>query len=77
MINGVFAPEGVFSPVQEVLDAILECEKQTRGASDWFEGVDVHHIFFEGQGCCPARILFRCLFCHRVGNDDFELPACR
>jgi hypothetical protein len=34
--------------VLDVLDAVEETERQTRGDSEWFEGVDVHHKFFEG-----------------------------
>jgi hypothetical protein len=42
------APNGVHFTVRELLAAVEETERQTRGASDWFDGVDVHHVFFEG-----------------------------
>ena len=32
----------------DLLRAIEETERQTRGQSKWFDGVDVHHCFFEG-----------------------------
>lgn len=37
--------------VKELLNAVELTEKQTRKNSDWFGGVDVHHIFFEGVYC--------------------------
>lgn len=42
------APNGVHFTVRDLLGAVEETERQTRGDSDWFEGVDVHHVFFEG-----------------------------
>ena len=31
-----------------ILAAVEETEKLTRAESEWFDGVDVHHVFFEG-----------------------------
>jgi hypothetical protein len=42
------APNGECFTVQDLLNAVAETERQTRGKSTWFGGVDVHHIFFEG-----------------------------
>jgi hypothetical protein len=42
------APNGKFFTVQELLKAVAETERQTRDKSEWFGGVDVHHVFFEG-----------------------------
>lgn len=42
------APNGEFFTVQQLLDAVAETERQSRGQSEWFDGVDVHHVFFEG-----------------------------
>lgn len=42
------APKGAGFSVDELLAAVEETERQTRGGSEWFGGVDVHHAFFEG-----------------------------
>jgi hypothetical protein len=42
------APNGRHFTVQELLLAIEETERRTRGESNWFGGIDVHHIYFEG-----------------------------
>jgi hypothetical protein len=42
------APNGKHFTVQELLNAVEESERQSRGNSEWFGGVDVHHVFFEG-----------------------------
>lgn len=42
------SPNGKLFTVQELLKAVEETERQSRGNSEWFDGVDVHHIFFEG-----------------------------
>jgi hypothetical protein len=34
--------------VADIVEAVEETERRTRGDSEWFEGVDVHHHFFEG-----------------------------
>ena len=39
--------KGYFT-VRELVDNIVEFEKEDRLASDWFGGVDTHHRFFEG-----------------------------
>lgn len=42
------APNGEFFTVQALLNAVAATERQTRDDSEWFGGVDVHHVFFEG-----------------------------
>lgn len=42
------APNGEHFTVTELLRAVEETERQTRGQSEWFGGVDVHHVYFEG-----------------------------
>ena len=42
------APGGEHFTLAELLVAIERAELETRGASTWLGGVDVHHIFFEG-----------------------------
>ncbi len=34
--------------VRDVLEAVEETERQTRGQTAWFGGIDVHHVYFEG-----------------------------
>jgi hypothetical protein len=42
------APNGKYFTVLELLGAVVETERQTRDDTEWLEGVDVHHVFFEG-----------------------------
>ena len=42
------APDGAAFTVCDLTAAIAETERQTRGETDWFGGIDVHHAFFEG-----------------------------
>jgi hypothetical protein len=42
------APDGTAFTVRDLTAAIVETERRTRGGSEWFGGIDVHHIFFEG-----------------------------
>ena len=42
------APNGKYFTVLDLLNAVEEAERQSRGNSEWFGGVDVHHVFFEG-----------------------------
>ena len=42
------APNGKHFTVSDLIKAVEETERQTRGQSEWFDGVDVHHVFFEG-----------------------------
>lgn len=42
------APNGKHFTVQDILDCVVETERQTREKSDWFGGPDLHHVFFEG-----------------------------
>jgi hypothetical protein len=43
------APDGRRFTVADLVTAVAETERQTRAESEWFEGVDVHHVFFEGM----------------------------
>ena len=42
------ASNGKWLTVQEFLDAVGVHETATRGSSEWFGGIDTHHVFFEG-----------------------------
>lgn len=42
------APNGEFFTVQDILHAIEETEQQTRGHTEWFGGIDVHHRYLDG-----------------------------
>lgn len=53
------APNGKYFTVQDLLAAIEETERRTRGESKWFGGIDVHHIFFEGI--------------HAIADDVYEI----
>ena len=50
------APNGTCFRVRDLLAAIEETERQTRHQSEWFEGIDVHHTFFEGMERDPDAI---------------------
>ncbi|WP_405489232.1 hypothetical protein [Nocardia sp. NBC_00511] len=42
------APNGKWFTVRDLVAAVAETERRTRQQSEWFGGMDVHHIFFEG-----------------------------
>jgi hypothetical protein len=42
------APNCKHFTVRDVLKAVEETERQTRAESEWDEGIDVHHVYFEG-----------------------------
>lgn len=42
------APNGAFFTVRDLTAAVEETERRTRGQTEWFGGIDVHHVFFEG-----------------------------
>ena len=42
------APNGSHFTVLDLIRAIEETERQTRGGSDWLGGVDIQHVYFEG-----------------------------
>jgi hypothetical protein len=42
------APNGIHFTVRDLLTAVEETERKTRGSTEWFDGIDIHHIFFEG-----------------------------
>lgn len=39
---------GAAFTVRELVKAVEETERRTRGSTRWLGGVDVHHVFFEG-----------------------------
>jgi hypothetical protein len=45
------AINGKYFTTKELISAVEFTELKTRGNTDWFGGVDVHHIFFEGLAC--------------------------
>ena len=42
------APNGEYFTVRDILAAVEDVERVARVESEWFGGVDVHHVFFEG-----------------------------
>lgn len=42
------APDGKYFTVKDMIKVICETEQQTRDETDWFGGVDIHHVFYEG-----------------------------
>jgi hypothetical protein len=42
------AANGQAFTVQELLKAVEDTERQSRPSSEWFGGVDMHHVYFEG-----------------------------
>jgi len=42
------APNKQYFTVQDLLNAIAETERVSRNNTEWFDGVDIHHVFFEG-----------------------------
>jgi hypothetical protein len=42
------APNGKFFTVRDLVTAVEQTERETRGETDWLGGVDVHHVYFEG-----------------------------
>lgn len=42
------APNDRCFTTRELAKAIEATERETRGHSNWFGGVDVHHVFFQG-----------------------------
>lgn len=42
------APNGEWFTVADLIGTIEEVERRSRGASEWFGGIDVHHVYFEG-----------------------------
>ncbi|EYF07290.1 hypothetical protein [Chondromyces apiculatus] len=42
------APDGKRFTVRDLIAAIEATELKTRHQSEWFEGIDTHHTFFEG-----------------------------
>ena len=44
----VAAPNGTSFTVKDLLDAVELTERATRHKSNWFGGIDTHHVYFEG-----------------------------
>jgi hypothetical protein len=44
-----FPPNGKTFSAKDLIAAIEETERQTRKYSEWFGGIDCHHIYFEGM----------------------------
>jgi hypothetical protein len=42
------APNGKCFTNEDLIKVVEETERQTRGDSEWFGGVDCHHVYFEG-----------------------------
>jgi hypothetical protein len=42
------APDGAAFTVRDLVGAITETERQSRQDTDWFGGVDTHHVAFAG-----------------------------
>ena len=42
------APDGVSFTVRDLVAAIASTERETRHQRCWYEGIDVHHVFFQG-----------------------------
>jgi len=45
------APNGEFFTVKDLLKAVELTELKTRHKTEWFGGINVHHVYFEGIGC--------------------------
>lgn len=43
------APNDKHFTLADMIKVVEATELQTRGDTDWFGGIDVHHIFFEGM----------------------------
>lgn len=39
---------GTYFTVRDILRGVAVVELETRGKTEWFGGVDIHHTFFEG-----------------------------
>ena len=42
------APNGRHFSVRDMIAAAEETDRQARPTSEWFEGIDVHHVYLEG-----------------------------
>jgi hypothetical protein len=42
------APNGRSFTIKEMITAIEQTERRSRGNSEWLGGIDVHHCYFEG-----------------------------
>ena len=42
------APNGKHFTVRDLANAVAKTERMTRDKTEWFGGIDVHHVYFEG-----------------------------
>lgn len=42
------APNGISFTVADLCAAVTETARVSRASSEWFGGIDVHHVYFEG-----------------------------
>lgn len=56
------APNGKHFTVQDLIQAIEITEKETRAKTEWFGGVDVHHVFYEGLHWSGAEESWRIMW---------------
>lgn len=54
------ASHGQSFTVRELVKAIEATERHSRPNSEWFEGIDIHHVFFEGLGEAEAGVWTIC-----------------
>ncbi|MEM1350674.1 MAG: hypothetical protein AAGI01_19080, partial [Myxococcota bacterium] len=47
-VMGFDAPNGKYFTLRDLAEVIERLELVTRGDSEWFGGVDVHHVYFDG-----------------------------
>jgi hypothetical protein len=67
------ASNGKWLTVMEFLDAVGKHETATRGSSDWFGGVDTHHVCFEGV---QGLLVVDGYYSHELGLTlDYYLPC--
>lgn len=46
-----YSTNNKYFTVRELLQAVEVTELKTRGNTEWFGGIDIHHVFFEGIHC--------------------------
>jgi hypothetical protein len=58
--NVEYTTENDFFTVKEIFDIILLREPEIRSKTNWFGGIDVHHIFYEGLHFSESLKTFKC-----------------
>lgn len=53
------APNGKHFTAGDICAAVEETEKQTRNETEWFGGIDLHHIYFEGLDETEEKGVYR------------------